>query len=187
MVLFIIFVSKCKHFFNPFQCSGCDKVFVGEQFLLAHQQRRHPGLLGSEQILNTQSKEVESLRRQVQELQDRLHVTEDALSRKQDPLIPDVNVLQAMLQSELQVIFKICLYYLNCANLFFMFRVYRICFNEWLQKMKPTPTNTLSLISDPVCTEYSPPQQIQPEKPEKPERCLKEKNSNMVDIFFFFQ
>lgn len=62
--------------------------------------------MGIEPVINVQNKEVESLRHQVQELQNRLHATEDALNRKQDPLVPDVNALQAMLQSELQVIFE---------------------------------------------------------------------------------
>lgn len=142
--------TKCNKSPTPcFKCSGCDKVFVGEQYLIAHQQRRHPGLLGSELIVNVQSKEVETLQQQVQELQNRLHATEDALRQKQDPLIPDVNALQAMLQSE-------------------------------LQKMKAAPTTLSS--EDPVCTEYSPPQQTQPvatspKKLEAPEICLVDKNS----------
>lgn len=80
----------------------CEKVFVGEQYLQAHQQRRHPELSNSEPFSN-QNKEVDNLQQQVRDLQDRLRVTEEALKQNHESSTPDVAVLQAMLQSELQV------------------------------------------------------------------------------------
>ncbi|KAJ1528392.1 hypothetical protein ONE63_006807 [Megalurothrips usitatus] len=87
-----------------FKCLGCEKVFVGEHYLLAHQQRRHPELSGFETPTSTQAKEVENLQQQVHELKERLHATEDALKQKQGSFVPDISTLQTMLQSELQKI-----------------------------------------------------------------------------------
>lgn len=85
-----------------FKCPGCEKIFVGEQYLVAHQQRRHPELVPEKVTHNNQSKEVENLQHQVHELQERLRATEDALKQKQSPTIPDVAALQVILQNELQ-------------------------------------------------------------------------------------
>ncbi|KAK3932834.1 Zinc finger protein DZIP1L [Frankliniella fusca] len=86
-----------------FKCSGCEKIFVGEQYLTAHQQRRHPELV-TETVSNNSNKEVENLKFQVRELQERLQVTENALKEKQSSPISDVAALQAILQNEIKKI-----------------------------------------------------------------------------------